>query len=288
MKSPIAKTAFLFITLLFVFIICRGNENPVDFDLSASKESQLEKLLKNANIPEYSYQVMTTYPHSKNAFTEGLVFDNENIYESTGLYGHSALRKIQISTGKILKEYALPTRYFAEGLTRLDGQLYQLTYHEHTGFVYDPNSFQVKNSFSYQGEGWGLTNNGQELIMSNGSSSVSFINPKTLKTTHRLNITAGKDKVDSLNEMEFINGLVYANIWPTSIIVMFSPQNGAITGWFNIKGLKPALSCRECVANGIAFDAGKNLLLVTGKNWPVMYGVRLGRGGIYALTALPP
>lgn len=267
--------------LLFVLIICKGNENLSDFDLSAKKESQLEQLLVNAHIPEYHYQIISSYPHDKHSFTEGLVLANDYIYESSGLYGQSTLRKIQMNTGKILKEYSLPPHYFAEGITLLEDQIYQLTYHEQTGFVYDINSFQVKNTFSYQSEGWGLTTDGHQLIMSNGSAAVSFINPRTFKLERTVPVTVEKNKIDSLNELEFINGRIFANIWPTSIIVVFSPQDGKVTGWLNIKALKPGSSCMECVANGIAFDARNNLVLVTGKNWPYLYALKLVSGMTY-------
>lgn len=267
---------FLLVILLFVFMICKGNEVFSDYDISTKNENQLEQILLNAHIPEYHYQVVNSYPHEARSFTEGLIWEHGGlVYESTGLYGQSKLRKIEIKSGKILQEYGLPSHYFAEGITIIGNQLYQLTYQEHTGFIYDKNSFHLKNQFTYVSEGWGLTTDNHQLIMSNGSSFLTFMDVKTLKTVRTLPVNINNYPVKSLNALQYINGMIYANVWPTSIIVIISAQTGKVEGWMNIKALKPASSCTECVANGIAFNDQDNLLLVTGKNWLYFYEIRV-------------
>lgn len=247
-------------------------ENPTYQQIS------LQQLLTSSNTPQYDYDIIKTLPHDKKSFTEGLLIDEGYLYESIGLYGVSALRKIDLSTGAILKEYALPTEYFAEGITILGNQLYQLTYKERTGFVYDKKTFKVDKTFSYSTQGWGLTTDGQQLIMSDGSDKLTFINPQTLQITGYLSVTDNKHRpVYALNELEYVNGKVFANVWPTEIIIIISLQTGIIEGWINIAALKPQPGCMttDCVANGIAYDNKANALYVTGKHWPSLYLINI-------------
>jgi glutaminyl-peptide cyclotransferase len=260
---------------LLALLFYHSNQQTTDNDFSAKDDLILQQILSNAHIPEFHYQIINSYSHPINNFTEGLILRNGILYESIGLYGLSKLIKTDLNTGKILKEYLLPPQYFAEGITIQRDELIQLTYHEHTGFIYDINSFQLKKTFSYQSEGWGLTTNGKQLIMSNGSAALTFINPVTLKPIRSLLVTVNKNNINSLNALQFIDGMIYANIWPTSIIVIISPQNGKVAGWINIKALKPHSSCKECVANGIAYDEKNKVILVTGKNWPYLYAIKL-------------
>lgn len=227
----------------------------------------------------YRYHVIKIYPHDTHAFTEGLVFNNGYLYESTGLYQQSTLRKVALATGKILKKYALAPHYFAEGLTVIDSHLYQLTYKENIGFVYEKNTFQVEKIFYYGTEGWGLTTDGKQLIMSNGSTNLLFLDKETFKITKMLAVHDENNKTYSLNELEYINGKIYANVWPTSFIAIISVENGKIEGWIDIAKLYPKENCdsKDCVANGIAYDNQHHTLLVTGKNWPFLYAIKLLR-----------
>lgn len=280
MKISKAVISFCIIAgSLVVFMACKGKE--VDKDKSAPVEtpSRLEQTLRNARVPEYHYQVLTTQPHDKTSFTEGLLIDDGKIYESTGLYMKSKLRKIEMSTGKVLQEHALPSQYFGEGIALIGDLVYQLTYKEKTAFVYNKNTFALLNTFHYKNEGWGLTNDDHQLIMSNGSSTLTFIDPKTFQVTRTLNVAAKNDRISSLNELEYVKGIIYANVLPTDIIIMISPQSGQVIGWFNIKSLYTPGSCprigSNCIANGIAYNPTDDTFLVTGKNWPYIYTIRL-------------
>ena len=189
-------------------------------------ESTLQQILMNAHVPEYQYQVINTYSHDIHSFTEGLFFKMELCMKVPDCMEQSRLHKMEMNTGKILKEYTLSQGYFGEGITVLREQLYQLTYREHTGFIYDKNSLQFKNTFSYPHQGWGLTTDGQQLIMSNGSYTLSWLDPLSLKSMQSIPVTVNDEKINSINELEYINGMIYANVWPTSIILVISPQNG--------------------------------------------------------------
>jgi len=242
---------------------------------SLLNDAALQKMLLDEHIPEYHFQVIHTHPHDTHNFTEGLYFQNGLIYESTGLYGQSQLRMSELNTGKILKQYSLPQNFFGEGMTMLGNQIYQLTWREHAGLIYDPQTLIPQNQFSFAGEGWGLTARGNLLIMSNGSDVLSFIDPVHLKLTLTLKVRAGSKTIPYINELEYIDGMIYANVWPTSIILLISPENGKVQGWFSIQSLKPEHACLDCTANGIAYNEQDKVIYVTGKNWPVLYGIKL-------------
>ncbi|VVC77192.1 hypothetical protein AQUSIP_25190 [Aquicella siphonis] len=264
---------------LFVFMACKGKGAVKNEFAPSEAHTLLEQTLKNAHVPEYQYQVITTSPHDKTSFTEGFLIDGGYLYESTGLYKKSKLRKIEMMTGKVLQEYTLPPQYFAEGIAVIGDLVYQLTYKERTGFVYNKNTFSIQNTFHYQTDGWGLTNDDQQLIMSNGSSTLFFIDPKSFKTMRTLTVAAQNYKISSLNELEYVNGSIYANVLPTDIIIMISPQTGQVTGWINIKQLYTHRNCppvvSDCIANGIAYNQSDDTLLVTGKNWPFIYTIKI-------------
>jgi glutaminyl-peptide cyclotransferase len=230
------------------------------------------------DAPVYGYEVVNVYPHDRDAFTQGLLYRDGVLYESTGQHGRSSLRKVQLETGKVLQQIPIDARYFAEGLTDWGSRLVQLTYQTNVGFVYDLASFKQLQTFSYTGEGWGLTHDGRRLIMSDGTPTLRFLDPQTLKVTGQVPVTDGALAVDRLNELEFVDGQVYANVWLTDRIAIIAPESGRVTGWINLSGLmaKRGLS-GDAVLNGIAYDGQRKRLFVTGKLWPSLFEIRVRR-----------
>jgi len=225
--------------------------------------------------PVYGYRVVANFSHDPTAFTEGLVFFQGYLYEGTGLYGKSGIRQYDLASGEVLKSLDLPQQYFGEGITILGGRLYQLTWQSHKGFVYDLN-FTLLQEFSYATEGWGLTQNGSHLIMSDGSSTLYFLDPVALTVVGQVQVTDNGNPVVYLNELEYINGEVWANVWQTDLIARISPQNGTVLGWVNLAGLlSPSDRAGADVLNGIAFDPAGSRILVTGKYWPKIYQIEL-------------
>ncbi len=231
-----------------------------------------------AAAPVHGYEVVNVYPHDREAFTQGLLFRDGVLYESTGLNGRSSLRKVQLETGKVLQQISVEQRYFAEGLTDWGPRLIQLTWNTNVGFVYDFASFTRLQTFSYAGEGWGLARDDRQLIMSDGTAILRFLDPQTFKVTRQVQVTDGGVPVRDLNELEFIDGQVYANVWLTDRIAMIAPDTGRVTGWINLAGLmaRGAVS-GDAVLNGIAYDAPRKRLFVTGKLWPSLFEVRVRR-----------
>jgi glutaminyl-peptide cyclotransferase len=229
------------------------------------------------SFPTYTYEVVNVYPHDRAAFTEGLFLLNGDLYESTGLNGQSTLREEDLETGKVLKMVQVPEQYFGEGIAALNGKLYQLTWQNQLGFIYDQASFRKLGEFTYQGEGWGFTTDGKSLIMSNGSNQIRFLDPDSLEETRRITVMAHGQPLNRLNELEYIKGEIYANIWGTDFIVRIDPADGRVLGVVDFSGLLPS-SDRDAhtdVLNGIAYDAAKDRLFVTGKCWPKLFEVRL-------------
>ena len=226
---------------------------------------------------QMTYEVIQTYPHDPQAFTQGLIIHEGFFYESTGLYGQSSLRKVEIESGEVLKQSDLPSEYFGEGLTIWEDALIQLTWRENVGFVVDLEDFSPIEQFSYANEGWGLTHDGTYLIQSDGSATLSFLDPETYQVIERITITDHDAEVDQLNELEYIQGEIYANIWQTDDIVRIDPETGVVLGWIDLKGLLPEESITPStnVLNGIAYNAESNRLFVTGKNWPLVFEIRL-------------
>jgi glutamine cyclotransferase len=225
-----------------------------------------------------SYQVVHTYPHDPSAFTQGLLFVDGHLYESTGLNGRSSLRMVDLYTGRVLQKYDLPAAYFGEGLTDWGSNLIQLTWKAHKGFVYDRFSFALVKTFAYQGEGWGITHDDKQLIMSDGSSYLRFLDPTSFRETRRVRVTddAGR-AVESLNELEYVRGEIYANVWGSDTIVRISPRTGKVLGRIDLSNIidKRALNNPDAVLNGIAYDAAGNRLFVTGKLWPKIFEIRV-------------
>jgi glutamine cyclotransferase len=222
------------------------------------------------------FEVVRSYPHDPQAFTQGLVYLDGVLYEGTGLNGRSSLRKVRLENGEVLQLQKLEERYFGEGIAVVGPAIVQLTWQSGVGFVYDRNTFQRTRTFNYQGEGWGLTYDGTRLVMSDGTATLRFLDPTTLKETGRLLVRDGARPVEKLNELEIVKGEIFANIWGSDRIARISPKTGAVTGWINLAGLlDPRDAAGTDVLNGIAYDAAKDRLFVTGKLWPKLFEIRL-------------
>jgi glutamine cyclotransferase len=229
-----------------------------------------------ANIITYTYSIVNTYPHDPKAFTEGLLFDNGSLYESTGLNGKSWLRKVDLATGKVLQQVDLSEQYFGEGISIFGDKLYQLTWKSYIGFVYNKTTFELFQTFPYNTEGWGMTQDGTHLIMSDGTARLTLRDPKTFEEIGHIDVHDANRPITRLNELEYIRGEIYANIWMTDQIVMISPQTGQVTGWIDLTGLlPPAERAGADVLNGIAYLPQNDRLFVTGKQWPKLFEIRL-------------
>ena len=235
-----------------------------------------------AAVRNYGYRIVKTYPHDPSAYTQGLIYVDGFLYESTGLHGRSTLRKVDLETGRPLQQYAVLAQYFAEGLTAWGSDLIQLTYRTQTGFVYDRATLKLKTSFPYTGEGWGLTHDGKRLIVSDGTAVLRFWDPITFRETGRLPVRDRGQPVKDLNELEYVQGEIFANVWHTDRIARISPATGNVVGWIDLKNLlKPGEIAAappldgEAVLNGIAYDAARDRLFVTGKLWPRLFEIKL-------------
>jgi len=239
-----------------------------------------------ANLPEngsatlkYSYDVINTWPHDTAAYTQGLVFQDGKLLESTGQEGRSSLRRVELNTGKVLQQVNVPPPYFAEGLTLLKGKLYQLTWQHQRGFIYDAWTFEKIGEFSYSGEGWGLTNDGESLILSDGTNRLRFLNPDNFQVRRSISVLDQRTAVTDLNELEYVHGEIYANVWHQDRIARIDPQTGRVSAWVDLTGLlKPReVTDVDAVLNGIAYDETSERLFVTGKLWPKLFEIRLKR-----------
>lgn len=228
---------------------------------------------------EYTYKVVHTYPHDPEAFTQGLFYHGGSLYEGTGLKGRSSLRKVRLQTGEVIQRTDLPAEFFGEGIALLNGQIFQLTWQAQTGFVYDANDFHLLRQFTYTGEGWGLTTDGKDLLMSDGTPEIRILDGATLKEKRRIRVHDGKKAIDQLNELEWVDGQIFANIWQTDKIARISPKSGVVLGWIDLKGLLSPMYKLEsgAVLNGIAYDAKSKRLFVTGKLWPNLFEIKLVR-----------
>ncbi len=228
-----------------------------------------------APVPEYTFQIVREYPHDPAAFTQGLAYADGFLYEGTGLHGQSTLRRVDIETGKVLAYHELPPQYFGEGVTVFRDRIIQLTWQSQVGFYYDRETFGLIEEFYYPSEGWGLTHDGQRLIMSDGTATLHFLEPVTFSELGRVEVTDNGKPVSQLNELEFINGEVWANVWPTNRIARIDLPSGKIVGWVDLTGLlAPADRHGDVdVLNGIAYDAESHRLFVTGKRWPKLFEI---------------
>lgn len=228
-------------------------------------------------IPTYDYEILAVYPHDPTAFTQGLVYDNGQLLEGTGRRGQSTLRRVDLATGRVRQQIPLAPDLFGEGITLFQEQIYQLTWQEHTGFVYDAASFALQRQFSYPTEGWGLTHDGRQLIMSDGSSTLYFLDPAGLTITGQVTVFDDQGPVNQLNELEYVQGEVWANVWHTDTIVRIDPATGRVVGRIDLTGLLRDVPANQPVdvLNGIAYDPAGDRLFVTGKLWPHLYEIRL-------------
>ena len=231
----------------------------------------------NGKAPAYGYEVVKVYPHSIDAFTQGLEYHDGKLFESTGGEGDSSLRLVALENGQVLDKLDVPMPYFAEGLTLLNGKIYQLTWQNQVGFIYDANTLSKIGQFNYEGEGWGLTNDGQSLILSDGTSQIRFLDPATFKVTKTIAVSDGNKPINKLNELEYLNGEIYSNVWHQDVIAVINPQTGRVNSWIDLNGLLTPgeVSDPEAVLNGIAYDAASQRVFVTGKLWPKLFEIRI-------------
>ncbi len=234
---------------------------------------------KPAEVPVYTYEVVKTYPHDPTTFTQGLIWIPAGFYESSGLYGFSNLRKVNLADGKAIRRQSVPNEYFAEGLALFDNKLFQLTWKENKGFIYDADTFKKVKEFSYDGEGWGLTNNDKQLIMSDGTNMIRFLNPETLKVERKIYVYHDNDPKQpylEINELEYIEGEIWANVWGVDEILRIDPETGKLLGRIDCTGLlgfKPL--DYDDVLNGIAYDDKNDRIFVTGKRWPKLFEIKV-------------
>ena len=253
---------------------CRNGE---PLSGAAQVESEAQQIKAPVRVVTYNYEVVKIYPHDSLAFTQGLLFHDGFLYESTGLNGQSSLRKVDLATGEVRQRVEVPATYFAEGLTLFNRRLYQLTWQSRLGFVYDLDSFQLQRNFNYRGEGWGLTNDGNQLVMSDGTNRLRFLDPETLDVKREVDVLDVDRPINLLNELEYVKGDLWSNIWQSDRLVRINMQSGAVTGWVNLAGLLSAEDRLRGtdVLNGIAYDERGDRLFVTGKLWPKLFEIRL-------------
>ena len=245
--------------------------------LTASLPAQTASGSTTRLTPTYGYEVVEAYPHDENAFTQGLVYHDGFLYEGTGLQGRSSLRKVRLETGEVLERIDLPYEYFGEGIAIVRDQILELTWKSQVGFVYDLRTLRQLRQFSYPGEGWGLTSNGADVYMSDGTADIRILDAATLHEKRRIYVHDGPKPINQLNELEFVEGQIFANIWQTNRIARISPQTGEVVGWIDLTGLlSPMYQLQPgAVLNGIAYDSARKRLFVTGKLWPRLFQIRL-------------
>jgi glutaminyl-peptide cyclotransferase len=271
LKSGISAVKLILVVAFF--LTSSGCEAGANANLPVNKAPE------TAIVPTYSYQIINVWPHDPDAFTQGLEFHDGKLFESTGQEGKSSLRSVDPETGRVLKKVDVPSPFFAEGITLLNGKIYQLTWQHQLGFIYDSENFQKTGQFAYQGEGWGLTNDGHSLILSDGTNRLRFLDPDSFKVTKTIAVVDGKTPINEINELEYVRGEIYANIWHSDKIVIISPQTGRVAGWIDLTGLLPPNDVHddEAVLNGIAYDEQTARLFVTGKLWPKLFEIKIRR-----------
>jgi glutaminyl-peptide cyclotransferase len=229
-----------------------------------------------SRAPHQMYSVVRTYPHDPSAFTQGLEYHDGFLYEGTGLNGRSSIRKVRLETGDVVQKRDLPSQYFGEGITIWKAEIVELTWRSQIGFTYDLSTFAPKRTFSYSGEGWGLTHDDRSLIMSDGSAAIRFLDPDTFAERRRVVVADAGVPITRLNELEYVRGEIYANVWQTDTIVRIAPDSGRVLGWIDLRGLLgTAERSTDAVLNGIAYDAARDRLFVTGKLWPKVFEIKI-------------
>jgi len=235
-----------------------------------------ESAANDASVPVSAPEVIQAFPHDPKAYTQGLTVFNGNLYEGTGWFGESNLRRVDMTSGAILQQVDLPQDIFGEGIAVYGNRIAQLSWRSHLGYVYDRETFDLLGTFNYPTEGWGLTYDGSRLILSDGSDILRFLDPDTFTEVGQISVRAGGRPIRSLNELEFINGAVYANVWQTDRIAIIDPSTGNVCSWLDFTGLNTApLSSRDDVLNGIAYDGDAGRLFVTGKRWPTLFEIQV-------------
>lgn len=274
----------MFIFLSLSMICCESHAFKPKISAENFQAINWSAFLSKSNAPIYKYRIVKTYPHDVDTFTEGLEMNEGYLYESNGLYKKSHLRRIEKNTGKVLLEHQLLPQYFAEGITLFNNKIYQLTYQTNTGFIYNKDNLNLEKTFQIPSPGWGLTHDDHELIMSNGTSALIFLNPNTLIASRYIIVHDEEQHIPNLNALSYINGKIYANVFDTQLIAIISPLNGSVEGWINLNGLMPQENLlnpdcikTRCLLNGIAYDSKEKELLVTGKNWPYIYAIEVLR-----------
>jgi glutamine cyclotransferase len=243
--------------------------------LLASLVLSVSQIQAAGDIPVYGIEIVNTWPHDPAAFTQGLTWYDDMLYEGTGRNGQSSLRMVDLESGELLKRENLNSRYFGEGIAIHEGKIYQLTWRSHIGFVYDLESFKQEKTFFLAGEGWGITNNEDSLIVSDGSANLRFLDPDTLQEKSRVEVTLSGRPVQNINELEFINGEIWANLWYQDVILRIDPETGYVTSIVDLNGLYPQRNSRDEVLNGIAWDEAGQRLFVTGKLWSALYEIKV-------------
>ena len=255
------------IFIIVVVVLIAGTVGAIIWGIGQNTNTQI---LPN----NYTYRIVEIYPHDTNAFTQGLVFEDDVFYESTGIYGSSSLRRVDLQSGNVLNKFSLSDEYFGEGLAIVGNSLIQLTWKERIGFVYDKGTFTLQKNFTYNTDGWGLTFDDNKLIMSDGSSNLYFFNPTTFEEIGKVSVYDGNKTLENLNELEYIKGDIYANIWLEDSIVIINPNTGQVKGYIDLTGLYQTANA-EAVLNGIAYDKQTDRLFVTGKLWSNIYQIEL-------------
>jgi glutamine cyclotransferase len=234
----------------------------------------------SASLPLLGYQIVRVYPHDPDAFTQGLQYVDGVLYEGTGLHGRSSIRRVALETGKVEQKRDVPAEYFGEGITVWKNDLIELTWQSHVALVYDRATFEPKKQFTYPGEGWGLTHDGTNLIMSDGSDELRYLDPVTFVEKRRLKVTAAGAPLRNLNELEYVKGEILANVWQTDYVARIQPATGTVTAYIDLRGLlSPAERAKTDVLNGIAYDAARDRLFITGKLWPRLFEIKLVQKG---------
>lgn len=269
-------TLGLFLSTLLSLPVIAAEQRPI---LHAGEAPQIghERLYGQSDIPVYRYEILKTYPHESSNYTEALFMHQGFLYEGTGLYGDSRLKKSRLETGEVVSDRPLDDRYFGEGAAALNDRIYQLTYISNTGFVYKSGDLTPIARFHYPRQGWGMTTDGTHLIVSDGSAAVEFVDPNTFETVRRIIVRDNYSEVGFLNELEYVDGNIFANVWQTDYIVRFSAETGAVNAWVDLSGLNPNPTklVYPHVLNGVAFTGEPDTLLVTGKNWPHLWHLKL-------------
>jgi len=268
MKRMINKIIYL--SPFILLVACGGNDTKPETQTNTTPPSN-----EPAAMP---FTITNQFPHDTSTYTEGLEFHDHNLYESGGQYGNSKLVSVDLNTGKDIKKIPLEKKYFGEGITILNNKIYQMTWKEKTCFVYDAKTFAKLKTFTYDGEGWGMTNNGKQIIMSDGSNNLTFRDPETFKVLSIVGVTDNNGPVANINELEYINGYILANVWQTDVIIKIDPESGRVLGKADFSGTKekyfPEALDKAEVLNGIAYDSTTKRLFITGKYWPKIFEVK--------------